>query len=111
MDIGIGALLFGAGSVSSQKLGIDLKLGSAAAAAIATDCPRWIESAKLVKLEWRPPQWPVTGGLSSAISAEWRVNMSHPHLHPGSEGPVRYRRHNGTRLRGARAAAARGSRG
>jgi tripartite-type tricarboxylate transporter receptor subunit TctC len=36
-----------------EKLGIDLKLGSAAAAAaaIATDCPRWIESAKLVKLE------------------------------------------------------------
>ena len=35
-----------------EKLGIDLKLGSAAAAAaIATDCPRWIESAKLAKLE------------------------------------------------------------
>src|SRR5262245_53648728 len=36
-----------------EKLGIDLKLGSAAdaAAAVATDCPRWIESAKLVKLE------------------------------------------------------------
>jgi len=36
-----------------EKLGIELKLGSAAAAAaaIATDCPRWIESAKLVKLE------------------------------------------------------------
>jgi tripartite-type tricarboxylate transporter receptor subunit TctC len=36
-----------------EKLGIDLKLGSAAdsAGAVATDCPRWIESAKLVKLE------------------------------------------------------------
>ena|SRR5262245_37241334 len=36
-----------------EKLGIDLKLGSAAdaAAAVATDCPRWIESAKLVKIE------------------------------------------------------------
>jgi tripartite-type tricarboxylate transporter receptor subunit TctC len=36
-----------------EKLGIDLKLGSTAdaAGAVATDCPRWIESAKLVKLE------------------------------------------------------------
>jgi len=36
-----------------EKLGIDLKLGSSAdaAAAVATDCPRWIESAKLVKIE------------------------------------------------------------
>jgi tripartite-type tricarboxylate transporter receptor subunit TctC len=36
-----------------EKLGIELKLGSAAdaAGAVATDCPRWIESAKLVKLE------------------------------------------------------------
>ena len=36
-----------------EKLGVDLKLGSAAdaVAAVATDCPRWIESAKLVKLE------------------------------------------------------------
>jgi tripartite-type tricarboxylate transporter receptor subunit TctC len=36
-----------------EKLGIDLKLGSPAdaAAAVATDCPRWIESAKLVKIE------------------------------------------------------------
>jgi tripartite-type tricarboxylate transporter receptor subunit TctC len=36
-----------------EKLGIDLKLGSSAdaAAAVATDCPRWIESAKLVKVE------------------------------------------------------------
>ena len=36
-----------------EKLGIDLKLGSSAdaAAAVTTDCPRWIESAKLVKLE------------------------------------------------------------
>jgi hypothetical protein len=36
-----------------EKLGIDLKLGSAAdaAVAIATDCPRWIEGTKLVKIE------------------------------------------------------------
>jgi tripartite-type tricarboxylate transporter receptor subunit TctC len=36
-----------------EKLGIDLKLGSSAdaAAAVTTDCPRWIESAKLVKIE------------------------------------------------------------
>jgi tripartite-type tricarboxylate transporter receptor subunit TctC len=36
-----------------EKLGIDLKLGSSAdaATAVATDCPRWIESAKLVKIE------------------------------------------------------------
>jgi tripartite-type tricarboxylate transporter receptor subunit TctC len=36
-----------------EKLGIELKLGSAADAtsAVATDCPRWIESAKLVKIE------------------------------------------------------------
>jgi tripartite-type tricarboxylate transporter receptor subunit TctC len=36
-----------------EKLGIDLKLGSSAdaTAAVTTDCPRWIESAKLVKIE------------------------------------------------------------
>jgi tripartite-type tricarboxylate transporter receptor subunit TctC len=36
-----------------EKLGIDLKLGSSAdaAAAVTPDCPRWIESAKLVKIE------------------------------------------------------------
>ena len=36
-----------------EKLGIDLKLGSSAdaAAAVTTDCPRWIDSAKLVKIE------------------------------------------------------------
>jgi hypothetical protein len=36
-----------------EKLGIELKRGSAAdaAGAVAADCPRWIESAKLVKLE------------------------------------------------------------
>src|SRR5215467_8837698 len=45
-----------------------------------------------------------------AINVEWRVNMSHPHLHSGSKlevrGPVRYRRHNGTKAEGG----ARGSR-